>query len=1197
MLQKLIIFLIYFCSNGFPQGIVINELMPSNISYMKDEDGDFCDWIELYNASGESKSLAGCFLSDDFSNLKKWSLPAISLFPKQFKVIYASGKDKRTFFHYETVADWGDEWKYFVGKTNPPTNWASFDFSDSDWLSGSSGFGYGDGDDSTNIGSTNIFQPSPVSCFIRKEFNVEDVTKITKAFLHIDYNDGFVAYLNDKEIARSNLGVTGIHPSYNEFAEQQHDALMFRGLQPEEFIINQIQPYLHDGKNVIAIEVHNESLYSTNLSLIPFFTLEMTESPLASLGQSGFLTFPDYTFHTNFKLKSGGESLYLSNSIGEIIDSVQFSNVPDNVSLGRKPYGGEGWLFFNEPTPGSENSTPGLELNNGEVNYSMMSGSYLSSFNLVLTSTNPGQKIYYTLDGSEPNDKSNLYQNPITVDSVTIVRASTIDDGLLPGKISTQTYFVNKNFELPVISFVTDPENLWSEQKGIYILGPNADMSDYPYWGANFWQDWERPVNIEYFDKSGISKFHFDGTTKIYGSWSRLYPEKSFAIYTGKETINYQIFPDKKITDFHNIVLRNAGQDWGRMFYRDAMIHSLAKDIGLDMMAYQPAYTFINGKFWGIYNIREKINEWYIASNHNIDQNNMDMIERDTTILSGDAVDYNSMINFLFTNDISIPTNYEILKTQMDVRNYMDYMILECFIANSDWPWNNVKIWRQKNPHTKWKWILFDTDYGFNGGHLGPDADMFAEPRAQQNHTTFLFFKLLENPEYKKEFINRTADLLNTILSTDYTKQRINEFKLKIEPAMPKHIERWKNTFNEVWWLGKSIDTMQEWYDNIQVANNFANNRQDFLRQQYVNEFILKSGVGIINLEINNSTEGRIKINSLEISEFPWSGKYFIDNPITLTAIPNTGYRFVKWEGLDGNNGESVSIHFTHDQKIKAIFEMNINFSSSVVINEINYNSAANFDTKDWVEIYNNTDSTIVLNGWKFKDSNDEHVFELPSNSLLQSKNFLVMCEDTTAFKNYFPGVRNSCGNFNFGLSSQGELLRVLNCNDVLIDSLTYNPKLSWLTEADGSGKTISLKNPNLQNSDLQNWAVSIGTGTPGKINDVYASTKESDVRGNLPLEFALFQNYPNPFNPETIINYQLPFSSWVKLKIFDVLGNEVTTLVDEDKPVGVYTYQFLISNSGKQNQLSSGVYFYLLEARQTNGSTFRSVKKMVVLK
>ncbi len=1179
------------------QGIIINEVMPSNLSYLKDEDGDYSDWIELYNSSSQAVTMSNLFLSDDKNELQKWSFPGVSIRPKKTFVLFASDKDRRIFYHYETIADWGDDWKYFAGKTNPPSNWTGIDFNDSSWNIGPSGFGYGDNDDSTFIGSSNIFQPSPISCFIRKEFIVEDVNDVVKAFLHIDYNDGFVAYLNDIEIARKNMGQKNTRPLYDEFAVEMHDPLMVNGLLPEEFVLDNIKTILKNGKNVIAIEVHNEALYSTNLSLIPFFTLEMTKAPAQPAGTSSYLTFPVYELHTNFKLSANGESLYLSDSNGNMVDSVNFPPVADNLSYGRKPYGGSEWYFYNEPTPGAENLTAGFVQNDGAVNFSSSSGKFNQSFQLSLEPTIAGQKIYYTLDGSEPTKNSLLYRSPITIDSVTVVRARTLEDGLLPGDIFTQTYFVNKNFELPVISFVTDPPNLWSVEKGIYILGPNADMSDYPYWGANFWQDWERPVNIEYFSPSGKSEFQIEGTTKIFGSWSRLYPQKSFAIYTNGKEIKYQLFPEKNIDRYHNFVMRNSGQDWGRTFFRDAMIHSLAKDIGIDMQAYQPALTYINGEFFGIYNLREKVNEWYIANNYGIDENNIDMIERDTTTLQGDAGDYNDLIYFLRTQDITKAENYEYVKSRMDVKNFMDYMILECFLANSDWPWNNVKIWRQKNPATEWRWIIYDTDYGFNGGHLGPDADMFAELRSQDVHTSFLYFKLLENAEYKRDFINRTADLINTILSGEYTINRINEFKIRLEPVMPQHIARWKNTFNEVWWLGKSIDTIQEWYDNIDIAINFAGKRQDYMLQQYTTEFGLPNGLGRLNLNAN-AEGGKIKVNSIVPEKYPWSGRYFIDNPVTLTAVPNAGYRFVKWIGASPENSSTVTFSISDNQTVTALFEKTGDYSSEIVINEISYNPAETFDTKDWIEIYNSTKNEIDLAGWEFKDSGESHSFEFAANTKIAGDGYLVLCEDTSAFKTLFPDVKNFVGNIGFGLSGGGELIRIYDEENILIDSLTYDDKSPWPTEPDGNGKTLSLKNPTLENSNGENWLASLSNGTPGSQNDIYTSVESDKETETLPLTFELKQNYPNPFNPVTTIEFSIPTLSpspyqgevlgvrLAILKVFNLLGEEVATLINEEKQAGNYSIRF------DATQLTSGIYFYQLTA-----GDFIQTKKMTLLK
>ena len=193
-----------------------------------------------------------------------------------------------------------------------------------------------------------------------------------------------------------------------------------------------------------------------------------------------------------------------------------------------------------------------------------------------------------------------------------------------------------------------------------------------------------------------------------------------------------------------------------------------------------------------------------------------------------------------------------------------------------------------------------------------------------------------------------------------------------------------------------------------------------------------------------------------------------------------------------------------------------------------------------------------------------------------------MLCENDTAFHALFPSVTNYVGNFDFGLSNNSELIRLYDGQLNLVDALTYNDEAPWPTEPDGNGPTLSLLSPSLDNSLPQSWGVSSGHGTPGALNEFAVDVKNDE---NLPTEFKLKQNFPNPFNPITNISFDIPESGKVTLMIFDILGNEVKTLINEYK-AGNYNIGFNASN------LSSGIYIYQL---QLNDKIAR--RKLVLLK
>ena len=1190
-----IIIILYNIGLANAQKLVINEVMSANVSTISDRDGEFPDWIEIYNADMIRVSLHNFGLSDDESDPFKWIFPNISIAPDNFLLVFASGKDIKIIpIHWETVIEWGDEWKYFVPQSEPPSDWRTVGFDDSDWLSGPSGFGYGDNDDSTNVGSQDPFEPSPVSIFIRKKFTISNVNDVVGALLHVDYDDGFIAYLNNVEIIRENLGFMGTIPDFDQFADTDHEAQMYKGGEPEKFIVENIQTILVPGENVVTMQVHNTQLYSSDLTLIPFFTLEMIAVPPNARGPSPHLTFPASTkLHTNFKINATGETLLLTDVSGKTIDKVETGYLWPDISFGCQPDGTSNRFFFKQATPATGNIMPGYQAFTDAPQFSYRGGFYTNKFLLELSGNSSNTSIHYTYDGSVPSDSSSVYHAPILIDSTTVVRARIFGENLLPGKTVTHTYFLNQQFTIPVISLSTDPANFWDNETGIYVFGENADTMNYPYWGSNFWEDWERPIHIEFFEPDGQPGFSIDGGVKIFGSWSRLFPQKALAIFArgryGYERMEYQIFPDKEINEFKSIVLRNSGQDWGRTFFRDAMCQSLVKNTDIDIQAYRPAMVFLNGKIFGIHNIREKMNEHYLAYNRGVDPDNIDFLERDTMIITGDTKHYQNLLNYVATHDMSVPSNYAYIKTQMDVENFIDYTLSVLYFANPDWPWNNVKCWRPKTADGKWKWLLFDLDYCFHGGHLGPDANTFNEMRNQTTGTTFLFFTLLENEEHKHKFINRFADYLNTIFEPSHVIGIINEFKNGIEPAMPYHIEKWSHSFEGPWWLGKSIDSMEEWYSHIQVPINFAEQRVNYVRQHIIEEFyLMDNGIGTVKLNISPAEGGRIKINSSIIETYPWSGQYFEEIPIQLTALPNKGFRFNGWSGAAADDSASIRFNISDSQSIIVAFVPDSTTHGTIVINEINYRSASNFDTGDWVEFFNNSSSSLNMSGWVFKDCEDIHGYIFPSNTILKAEGFLVLCRNKSDFERYFTGV-NSVGDFNFGLSGNGELIRLYDREGNLVDSLTYDENSPWPEAANGAGYSLELSDPDLENSAAQSWAAStIIGGTPGAVNSVITSV--NSPKDQLPKSHILYQNYPNPFNSQTVIQFALPQFERVSLKIFNLLGEEIKVLIDNKLSPARYSVSW-DGTDVNGNKVCSGIYFSLFKT-----DSYQQIKKMILI-
>lgn len=886
--------------------------------------------------------------------------------------------------------------------------------------------------------------------------------------------------------------------------------------------------------------------------------------------------------HTNFSISNGNESIYLFNNDGNLIDSVEAILLPENNSYGRNIGDLNNWSIFQISTPGFENNTQAYTGQIAIPEINLPSGFYSSNLTIMIVNQDPDINTFYTLDGSEPTMSSSEFSNPLLLNKTTVVKAKSFRNGFLQSETSTNTYFINEESDLTVISLSTNPANLWDENSGIYVLGNNAEY-ELPHYGANYWQDWEKPASLQLFDKDKNNQFKIDVDIKIFGGWSRANEQKSLAIFTNNgNPINYKIFPNLDIDNFKSIVLRNSGNDWNSTMMRDGFIHTIAEALNIDKLAYEPAVLFLNGEYWGIHNIREKLNLSYISSHYNVKNENIDLLELDGDEIDGTNEEYLKLKEFIANNDLSIDANYKVVSNKMDIKNFIDYNIFEIYIANTDWPGNNVKFWRDRSEAGRWRWILFDTDFGF-GWIYGEDYSHNTLSFALETNgldwpnppwATLFLRKLLENTNFKNAFVSRYSDLSNTEFVPEKIKYKISLMSNQIKSEMQKHIQKW-NQFS-----------MANWENNLSTMKNFADYRISYLNEYFKNQFGL-SGISKINITIAQPNFGKVQINSIIPNSYPWSGNYFNDLKVKLIPRPELGYIFTGWSGGVSSSNDTLELNVENSINIIANFRP-IDDHPSIIINEINYNSNSSLDTEDWIELYNNSDNTIDLSNWLLKDEVDTNLFVFPNSVNIMPKDYLVICRDSISFKNYLGDGIRIIGNFSFGLNNSGDLIRLYKDNGVLVDTVRYDDSAPWPVKPDGLGNTLELINPDLENSSFVNWKSSFDFGSPGRINSIF-STNVEKAEAEKYDEFTLSQNYPNPFNPITTIKYSVPIvasSSNIQLSIYDVLGRKVKTLVNEVKSYGNYELIF------DATEMTSGIYFYQLQV----GDYFIT-KKMVLLK
>jgi len=895
--------------------------------------------------------------------------------------------------------------------------------------------------------------------------------------------------------------------------------------------------------------------------------------------------------HTNFKLSATGQQLALFDSSQTLVDSLSFGKQVSDISFGRFPDGDQNRYQFSPASPGSENLFTDIYNKVPVPGISHQSGFYPLPIAVTVSFPDYVDEVKYTLDGSDPNDTSQVFPSQLKIDSTSVLRIRAFKQGFVPSDISTYSYFINEPTTLPVFSIATDPANFFSDTAGIYVEGTKGIIARCSKVPANWNMDWERPIELEFFEKDHSSAFKISAGVKIYGGCSRIYPMKSLAFYFrneyGTPKLLYKMFPDIFVNSFDNIILRSGGQDWWRTMFREPMAQTLIRQgMNVDIQAYRPSLLFINGEYWGIHNVREKLDDHYLQSHFGVSADSIDLIEisKNAAANYGDATAYNYMITFFSNKNIALASNYEYVKSFMDIDEYLDYEIAQIYSANGDWPGSNTKLWRKRSASSKWRWMVYDLDFTFGGNAEGQYYTNTLEQATATNGpdwpnppwATLILRKLLENNEFKNEFIQRFAVHMNTTYELTHVLSVIDSMAATIANEIPRHKIRWV----------KSITMGKDWNVNVEVMRTFAAKRGENMRTFIAQKFGL-AGVTPFTVKRNNPSWGKIFAHGIELQNNDSTNIFFKNIPLKLKAASLPGYRFVKWEGITDTTAPEIIVIPKDSASITALFEPEDLKVTTVVINEINYNSSSSFDTGDWIELYNPVQNSVSLSGWTFKDYN-ENTFQLPDNSSLDGNNYLVLCRDTVKFAYFYPTIKNAIGNFPFGLNSQAETIRLLNASGNFIDSISFSSTGEWDSLANGTGRTLSLKNPQLDNSLPQSWKASEMYGTPGRMNDVF--TKIEDKSPSVSFHFTLYQNYPNPFNPESIIRYRLASDAKVTLKVFDILGNEICLLVDKQQAAGEYNVSFSATRNGIS--LPSGVYFYQLRA----GASVLT-KKMLLLR
>ena len=653
------------------------------------------------------------------------------------------------------------------------------------------------------------------------------------------------------------------------------------------------------------IELYNESNQTIDLS--GFYLSDNTHTPKkwqfptnVTLPAHGYLRlWADgidgklKALHTNFKLRQKAGVIILSDTKARLIDKLIYPKLPADISFG---------IFHNQkgfmkPTPNMPNTSVHTKAKQTKTpEFLKPSGMYRKTVELALHHQK-GASIYFTLDGSNPTPESHKYTKPFKLYETAVVRAMAIEKGKFPSPVTMHTYLIDENITLPIVSIGIDPKYLYDTDIGIV---------------QHYDKHWIRKASVEYL-KNGKAQFGANIGLKISGNHTRDYPQKSFALFFkkrfGSKTLHYPLFEDKpQIKKIKSFTLRNSGTYWGHSLISEGISHRIVMhQMDIDAQSYQPSILFLNGLYQGIYNIRERMNEAYIRTNHHV-KGKIDLIEHDETfdtIKSGNIDTWYTLLDQLRTSDISKKENYAHVTAQLDLDEFINHCIIESYFGNSSIQ-HNVKHWRLQKPGSKWRTLLFDLDRGF---------DLATDPvlgyLMDQSTTNIPFTALIQNNTFRHRFLSRYFTHLNTTFQPKRVEYFIDSAAQKIAPEIARHFQKWTHDYEN------TPVSPQTWKQDIKALHRFAQQRERIVRQKLRQTFTLK-GAPLLN--IDKKGDGSIEIDGVTIKK-EFSGSYFDGADVTLKALPSRGCRFDKW-----SDGETDAIHhltLTKDQNITAMFHCN----------------------------------------------------------------------------------------------------------------------------------------------------------------------------------------------------------------------------------------------------------------------------------
>ncbi|MDR1620439.1 MAG: lamin tail domain-containing protein [Clostridiales bacterium] len=715
--------------------VILNEVLIKNSYSIADSDGDRYEWVELYNRSSQPVSLLGYALSDESNNPAKWLLPDMTIEPDGYTLVFLSGKDRKE------------------GELH-----ASFGLSASNEVMML-----------TNLG--NVTQDViPLDAAIRANVSMgRDGTG------NIRYFATPTPLAQNDSAAFESLSAVPARNASGVYISEVRAVATAKSKKPDW-----IEFYNPTGKNIslagwyVSDDIDAYDKYRIQSLTVPAggYALLYTSSRTARQ--------TDTT--GTFCVSSGGETIFLTDPGGILRDYFQTGALRANITAGRDegdPMGRR--VFYFTPSPGAINSGRAYAGQTSTPVFSQTSLYHAAPFTLTISCNTPGARIYYTLDGTKPTGDTALYTAPITIGANTPVRAIALRDGLLESETATQTYLFEEEHTLPVICLTGGQSDI----DAVYAAQERAERV-------------EREVHMAYFEAGGRIGTAGNCGLRATGASTLVYAQKSFTMFFrggyGRDEVTYPFFPGYEIQSFKSLTIRNSGQDHDRARLRNSFFSLAAEGLFVDTIATRPVVMYLNGKYWGIYDLDENQNEDYLAAHYGVDRDAVDIVRRNVSTLAGSNRDY-KRIRELGRGDLSSVEKYEAYCAVVDMDYVIDYLITQTYFANGDM--FNQKYWRSQDYAVKWRPVLFDLDFGFSANSptrniLPSYFNYMGVPSRDESLTNMdMFCGLPNNAAWCDRFVKRYVYVVENHFNAQRLTMLLDETAAALRPEMERHIKRW----------------------------------------------------------------------------------------------------------------------------------------------------------------------------------------------------------------------------------------------------------------------------------------------------------------------------------------------------------------------------------------------------------------------